>query len=484
MSDSNDEFDASKIDIGVESLKGFLGKLVQAALGFVGTIIFARILGPTSFGGFYFLLSLVYFTSTPLDGISIALKKRYSEPDVPKSQLFGAALLMIGGYLIFAFVVLFALRGPLAAMTNLTDAYLVAASLFVAFAVFYPTQKMLGGAGWIGRQTWNDTLRSVLTTTLQLAFVLAGFGAAGMGYGLAGATILVVPVALFYLRVRPSLPTRDDLGYLWKFARYSVPGTVIGQTYRRFDIVVIGAVLTTGAVANYEVAYKLTLPATFVPTVVTSTLMSKVSGLVARQRDVTHDVANAASYVSLLAIPIFFGTLALARPLVVTVYGPDYRGAAALLVGLALYQVLRSQVSVWGQTLAGIDRPDLGLKIGAGILAFNVVLGLALIYVMGTVGVVVATVIAEALRYVLLVYAADSQLDGLMYLPRPLIEQIAAGVGMFVVVWLARQLVSIRAWYDLLLLVSLGAVCYLGILFVISSGFRFTVLSVTRQAIE
>mgnify|MGYP007091109036 FL=1 len=38
------------IDLSVEVLKGVSAKFTQAVLGFAGTILFARILGPTSFG--------------------------------------------------------------------------------------------------------------------------------------------------------------------------------------------------------------------------------------------------------------------------------------------------------------------------------------------------------------------------------------------------------------------------------------------------
>lgn len=481
QSDESKEVDTTEINVGLESLKGFLAKLVQAVLGFIGTVIFARMLGPRDFGGFYFLLSIVHFTTTPLVGISDALKKRYSEVGTSKKRLFGAATLLIMLYLVVAFSILFIFRHRLISETNILSAHFVTAALFGAFAFFYPTQKMLAGAGWVGKQTWNDTLRSVLTITFQLAFVLAGFGAAGMGYGIAAATLLVIPVALFYLRVLPSLPTQDDLRSLWDFAKYSIPGTLVGQTFRRFDVFILGVILTTGAVGNYEVAYRLTLPATFLPTVITSTLMPKISGLSSTGQDVTQDVVNAASYASLLSIPIFFGAVALAKPLVVTLYGPAYRDASVLLIGLALYQVIRSQVFVWSRTLNGIDRPDIGLKIGSWVLAFNIVLGFGLIYAIGAIGVVIATFVAEALRYVILIYVVNEEISGLTFVPRPLVEQIASGVGMFAVVILIRRFVLIKSWMDVALLVGTGAMSYGLLLIAVSSGFRITCRSLLLQ---
>lgn len=474
--------DAGDMNLGWESVKGFLGKMVQAVLGFAGTIIFARALGPTGFGGFYLLLSIVELSDRPMRGVAQAVRKRYSEVGADREGIVGATLLFDAAFFVVAGVLVGVFRRPLVTVTGIEDAPLVFMALLVSISIFFPFQQMLAAEGWLGKQTWNDTLRSVLTLPLQVGFVLAGFGAAGMGYGLAAASVLVVPVSAYFLGLRPAVPSRETLDSMWEYARYSTPTAFVGKTYDRFDTLLIGGLLSAGVVAQYEVAMKLTLPATFLFTVVASGLMPKVSNLHSRGEDVSADVTNAISYVSLFAIPIFFGTLAIPKRLVVTVYGPQYTSASLLLVGLALYQVARSQSIIQRKTIDGIDRPDIGFRIDVVTLALNIVVGVALLLEYGAVGVVAATVLAESLRYVLSATVVSRQVPGVTFLPKALGYQVLAGVAMFAVVELAATYVPGRSVLHVAVVVGVGAVVYLATVVAISRQLRFTLLSVYKDA--
>lgn len=476
--------DAGEMNLGWESLKGFTGKILQAVVGFAGTVVFARALGPTDFGGFYFLLSLVFIADRPLRGFGQAVEKRYSEVGAKKGEIAGGVMVVTVATFVVAAPVVFGLGDLLVRETNLDRAPVVFMALFVALGVFFPVQKMLGGEGWISKQTWNDTLRSVLTLPLQLGFVFAGFGAAGMGYGLATATLLVVPVALYFLRIRPVVPSRETIASLWSYTRYSSVAALVGKAYDRFDVLLLGALLTTGAVGDYEVAHKLTVPATFLAGVVASGLSPKVSSRHSKGQEVASDVTNAISYASLFSIPVFFGALAIPQPLVVTAYGPEYADATPFLIGLALYQFVYTQTIIYQQTLSGLDLPDVGMRIDTLTLGFNVIAGVALLGYVGGIGVVIATVLAETLRYLVSMIAVARRIEGLDVLPRTLFEQVFAGIVMLVVVEAGQQAIAIRSWLQLGVLVGLGAVTYGIVLLAISPGLRFTLSSVYRDAMH
>lgn len=474
--------DAGDMDLGWESVKGFLGKIVQAVVGFAGTIIFARTLGPTSFGGFYLLLAIVQVTDRPMRGVAQAVRKRYSEAGAVREEIVGTTLLFDVTLFLVVGVGVLLVERHLVAVTGLDSAALVFMALFVSIGLFFPFQQMLAAEGWIGKQTWNDTLRSVLTLPIQLGFVLAGFGAAGMGYGLAAASLLVVPISVYILRVRPAVPSRETIVSMWRYAKYSTPSAIVGKTYDRFDTLLIGGLLTAGTVAQYEVAYKLTVPATFLFSVIASGLMPKISNLHSRDEDVSTDITNAVSFVSIFAIPIFFGALAIPKKLVVTAYGPEYASASVLLVGLALYQVSRSQTIIYRNTLNGIDRPDIGFRIDLLTLATNVAVGVALLLEYGAIGVVVGTVIAETLRYVVSAYVVSRHISGIGFFPKALQQQVLAGVAMFGAVELVNNYVPVRSVLHLGVLVGVGAAFYVVVLLSISSQLRLTLRSVYRDA--
>lgn len=470
------------VKFGLEISKGVLAKITMAAIGFVGAIIFARVLGPGGYGAFYLVVTLVNVLDNPVTGWANACKKRLSEKAFPTDEALSTGLI---GVLVNTVVVVPAM----ALLLFFTDIFEIQ-QLFVPFAVlfgaislFAATNRMLSGRANFASADWSDTLRSVFTFPLQLALVLAGFGAAGMVYGLAGATLLTIPYVLYRLDVRPSLPSRETVRSIWEYARYSIPSGFVGTTQSRVDILILGALLaSTSAVGYYETALKLTIAATFITDSMSIGLMARVSNLHSRGESVSRDVNNSLSYTSLLAIPVFFGALAIPEALVVTVYGAEFRPAGPFLVGLALYQVLYTQVEQLGSVVAGLDRPRRVLVASGASLAVNAILGIVLFYVVGPIGVVGATIVAEALKYVVLGGTVKRALPDVVMVPRPLRHQALAGGLMFVVVDRAHSLVDVSSAIHLVALVGVGAIVYGTVLGAISTEHRTTAVGILRDA--
>ncbi|WP_266077638.1 oligosaccharide flippase family protein [Haladaptatus caseinilyticus] len=472
--------DASEVSFGGETVNATVAKFAMAASGFVGTILFARLLDPTLLGGFYLLLGLVKIADRPIHGWAIAAKKRFSEHDVRDESIVGAQIVFIIVWLVFVAAISFFLSGWLREYTKLTTAPLLFLLLLASEPLYEPFEKLLQARGQIGVATWLDTLRSYLTLPFQIWLVLAGFGTAGLVYGLAGATVLSLPAIFYYLHTPPALPTISVLRSLWRYAKYSVPSSFFGTIYDRFDVLLLGLLLTPTAAGYYEVAAKLTLPAIFVGNAAASGLMARVSNRRSKNQDVSADVYNALSFTSILAIPIFFGALALSQSLVVTFYGPRYAPAGALLIFIAAYRLLKSQNAPLTQTINGLNSPETTMRISAGTLAINIVLGVVLVLQIGAVGVAVATLIAEGARYLSLLTVVRGRIPGVRFLPRTLLEQFSAGVIMFLIVSLAHRIVPVRSWPDLFTLLAIGAAIYILTLLLVSSRLRQTIGSVLR----
>ncbi|NIB99456.1 oligosaccharide flippase family protein [Halobacterium sp. R2-5] len=468
---------AGNLSLGLEAAKAFSANLIQAIVGFAGTVIFARVLGPTSFGGYYFLLSIIFLINRPIWGFGSAAKKRFSEKNAPRGEIV-SAITVINFILIAITGTVLLLTNTIKSQSNVPSAELVFLTILGSIIFFFPFQMLIGAKGMPGRSTWLDTLRSVLTLPLQLLFVISGFGAAGMGYGLASATLLTIPVTYYTVGTKPTLPTRETFASLWEFARYSIPGAFVGKAYDRFDILLLGTILTTGVAGHYEVANKLTVPALFLSGAITSGLMPKVSNLQSKSEDPTTDISNALSFASLLAIPIFFGSLALSQKLVVTAYGADYAMAAPYLVGLAFYKVISSQTSVHRSTLSGLDLPRINLKFSTLALLVNVVLGVALVFVIGGIGVVIATIIAEAVQYFGAMYTVKRELPAVEIFPTTFLQQVGAGVAMLFALYGLRGLFVLDSLYSVGLIVGCGAAVYGTVLLVVSPQLRVTLMGV------
>lgn len=471
------------VDFGLEISKGVIAKFVMAALGFVGSIIFARELGPAGYGAFYLVLTLVNVLDNPVTGWGTACKKRLSEADFPTDEALGsglfavfasAAVVLPGMYLFVEYADVFGVR----------QYFVPFCVLYICVSLFVVTNQMLSGRANFSSAQWADTLRSGFTLPMQLILVVVfGFGAVGMVYGLAGATILTVPYVLYRIGVRPAFPSREAVLSITNYAKFSVLNGFIGTAQSRVDVLLLGALIaSTEAVGYYEVALMLTVPAIFIGEVTASGLLGRVSNLVSRGDPVEEDVTNALAYVGILATPIFFGALAIPKPLLVTIYGGSFRGAVPFLAGLALYRLLSTQTNQLTSVVAGLDRPDVNMWLSAVALVLNVILGYALLRAIGPVGVVIATIASECLKYLGSAYIVKRNLPGVHLIPRPLLEQLGAGAVMYIVVEQSYHITGVQSWIDLGLLLAIGGVTYFAILGAVSKELRFTVRGILSDA--
>lgn len=470
---------AGEADFGLEISRGVLAKFTMAIIGFAGSIVFARLLGPGGYGAFYIVLTLVNILDNPVTGWGIACKKRISEADFPTAEALGSGL--IGAAILPLVIIPIVYVGNhVTGLYNLRGLFVPFSVLFVAICFFAATNRILSARSNFAAAEWSDTLRSLFTTPLQLALVLIGLETAGMVYGLAIATLLTLPYVLYRIDVAPVLPSRESLGSIASYAKYSVPNGFIGTAQSNFDILLLGAVLTSSAVGSYQVAMQLTLAGTFIGAVTSKGLMARVSDHWSRgNRDaVIDDVTNSLGFTSILAIPIFFGAAAMPNSLLVTVFGSQYAGIGSVLVGLALFRVIKMQSRQLTSTVAGLNRPDINTRISAVVLVLNVGLGYILLLEYSIIGVVVATVVSEIVQYGALGYVIKQHLPNVPLFTRPLRHQLLAGTVMFAIVDRFHAVIGVSWWGELGFLIGIGGVVYFITLTALSEPFRVTVRGV------
>lgn len=473
--------DASEVSLGAETAKATAAKFSMAAIGFVGTIIFARILGPEKFGAYYLLFALVKIADLPIEGWSMAAKKRFAEAGTKTPEIVGGQFTFVVLWVALSVVGVWVAGQYVVSYTGVAAAVPLFIALLAGEGMYVSAERLLQSRGLVGKATWTDALRSYVTFGLQLALVLAGWGVAGMAYGLAAASIIVTPLTLYFVGIRPALPSRETLASQWKYARYSLPSTLFGRVYERFDVLLLGYLLGPTAAGWYEVAYKLVAPAKFVAESASSGLMARVSHLSSRSEIIGEDVTNVLSYSSILSIPIFFGSLAVAEPLIVTAYGSAYADAVPLLIVIALYQVVSTQNMVLSQTIYGLDLPDRIMWISVGAVLLNVILGLVLVPSVGPVGVAAATLAAEGLMYLMFTYLLRETPFTIHFITDSFLKQCFAGVAMLALLVLVSGAgVPLDGWLVLVYLV-LGGMFYFFIVLATGQKLRTTLRTVLSE---
>ncbi|MBX0323119.1 oligosaccharide flippase family protein [Halomicroarcula sp. F13] len=469
-------------DFGVQVGIGFIGRVVTMLVAFLGAIVLARVLGPDGYGSFYILMATVSVLDNPVTGWANACRKRLTEEGFPAGEAVGSTLL---GVLVAAIAVTLGswLAAPyIAQFTGQPDGWALLSLLFLGMVTYVGTLEILKASAQFGMSQWMIAGRDVVRVLAQGALVLAGLGVVGMVGGMVIANLLAAPVVIYLLGIRPEFPSRETVRSVSRFARSSIPNGFFSTAQNRMDTLLLAFLATPGIVGNYEVALRLTTPAMFVAGVAGSGLMGRISNRRSKQQDVENDIQNNLSYVSIIALPLFVGALTVGTPVIVTLFSNQYSGAGAFVAGLALFHLFRSQKTVLGSTLDGFDRPDLNLRISGLVFGLNLLLGVALFFAIGPIGVVVATIISEAVGYVTTAYLVRSLVPSLTLIPQPVIHQAVSGLVMGTVVYTARELLPLRWWGYVIFVVALGGGTYFATLLVISEPFRGTVRAITRDA--
>lgn len=469
-------------DFGLQVGIGFLGKIATVIVAFLGSVFLARILGPQGYGSFYLFLAVAAVLDNPVTGWARACRKRFTEADFPRDEAIGSLLISI--VLVSAAIFLIALVGSplITSYTGYQEGWFLLSLLFVAKVSFSSFLVMLNGTEKFGSSSWVVAGRDVLRVLLQVGLVIIGLGVAGMIWGMSLAALLFTPILLYLIGISPSVPSKQSLREVWTFAKSSIPLGVVGTAKGRMDVILLGVLAGTASVGNYEIALKMTMPAMFLASVASSGLVGRVSDLQSRDRPIEGDVRQNLGYASVIAIPLFFGALTTGTPVVVTVYGSEFAVAGSYIAGLALYRLISSQRRILGATINGLGRPELNLRVSTFVFALNIALGVGLFYIVGPIGVVVATVVSASVGYGLRAYLVWLQLPALTLIPRPLVHQLAGGLLMGVVVYTARELGSIRGWMSVVMIVAFGAAVYFVSLTLLSSPFRKTVQEVAKDA--
>ncbi|WP_396612634.1 lipopolysaccharide biosynthesis protein [Haloferax sp. S1W] len=478
-----DKTTATDVDLARETSLGTIAKFATLLVGFVGSIIFARLLGPAGYGAFFLALSLVEIVEKGAQGWASASKKRFSE-DVTeeyRKKVVGGAIAGLITILFAGVVVTWLFSDHLEAYTGVEGTTIPVILLIIAMVSYTTFKELLDARGLVGISNWGEALQTLFAFPIQLGLVIAGFGVTGMLFGYSIGFFLVIPIIVYYVGVHPAIPSTDVVSRIWSFAKYSTPSGLLGRVYTRVDVIILGLLLGQAAAGYYEAAYRITIPATFVSAVAAPALMSRTSNLSSRNEAFSDDVRNTLSYSSILALPIFFGALVLSNELVVTIYGPEYAQAALLLVGLAFYRVVSSQLEVLLNVIQGVDRPDIFLRLSVVTIAVNVPLGVVLTLEFGPIGVVISTIIAESMRYVGSLNFVRNWVDISDLLPKQIGQQVVASAVMAATVWTALRFLTVRAWPVLVFLLALGAVVYATVLLAVSVQHRRLVADVVTM---
>jgi O-antigen/teichoic acid export membrane protein len=473
---------SNSLNFGEQVGFGFVGRISTAVLGLAGTIVVARMTTPEVYGLYFLIYAVADAVNNPFGGWVEGCRKRITESQAPEDEIMGAYIL---GLILFTVigVILIALAGEFGAqyipIDGLKKHWTVLTLLFIGLNLTQQTGMILSVRSNFGYHSWIDLLKTAVKYIGQIGLVLLGYDVGGLVAGTALGLIIVAPFPFQFIGVRPRLPTRTTVRQIWTFAKPKFPQSILDTMMGRIDTILIGVLATGVFVGYYNVALRISAPAVFITQLISNGAYGDISNLHSRGEAVAERLQDSTSYSSVLAIPLFFGALILGQEILVTAYEPKYADAGVFLVLIAFYRILITQEQVFSSAINGLDMPHTSFHISLIKFITNIIGSVSLFFIIGPIGVVVGSVIAQSINYILSVYAVKMEVSSLTTVPKPLLHQFMSGGVMAVVIWGLRQVFLLRSWVSIITLVGVGAAVYGVVLLTISKHHRATLWNIS-----
>ena len=379
---------------GRSVLLGVLGQGTALLIGFVGSILMARWLGPSNWGLLGVLLSAVYvcYAFVAL-GLPQAVSYISSRSDA-QAALAGNSL-VYGGVVAAIIIPLAWLFGDrLSKVSNPGDTslwVLAAAVVPVMFLRFSGTNDL---AGTLRFGLYNALLvgsRLVFLVVAVMAVGLAGLGVAGglLATGL-GELALAAAALSVVTRRRPSV----DMGVFRAMVRYGARshlGTIFQTLSMRIDILILSLFRPLSEVGYYVVAQ-------FVAEIgvnLSRVFQSVVHPLVAREQGAEPGAAGSIEssmrHHALLATLATAGNAIIGGSIILLAYGPGFHEALVPFAILLPGMLFLGSALVVSAALGGYGRPGLASLLAGITAGITILLDLALIPPFGIVGAALAS---------------------------------------------------------------------------------------------
>jgi len=361
----------------VAALKG-----TSRGLGFVRTLILARLLMPKDFGILGIALLAIgainTFTET---GFSAALVQK--KEDIEEYLDTCWTIQAIRGFVLAAILFFAAplvarfFESPASGPVLQVLAISVALSGLQSARTVYYQRELL-----FDRQFAQDVVSTVADLAVSVTLALAWRNVWALVYGsLAGSAVGLIASYLLQpqrprLRVDPKAAAD-----LWRFGRWVLGSSALVFLVTNLDNAVVGKLLGESALGLYAMAYTISnLPATEITQVFNRVAFPAFARM---QQDLPRIRAAyfyAFRYMAALVLPSGVFLALMAPDLVRVVLGDKWMQAVPALRVLAVYGIVRAVASANGPLVLGLGRPDVDTKImvikllGMGSIIYPLVL--------------------------------------------------------------------------------------------------------------
>lgn len=218
---------------------------------------------------------------------------------------------------------------------------------------------------------------------------------------LAAIQIICLVIATLYListvKINFKLLYNDKLvNDIVKFGKYVFATNASSMLFRSTDLFLLSNLISNVAVANYNVAMRITniidLPSTAASEVLFPVSMKNIQ--TKSQEDLKRLFEKTVGYTLVLVIPMTALSFLLAKPIILFIAGEAYLASIPILQVTLLYGLLLPYLKQLGTILNVLNKPHIGFYLMLFIFALNVVTNFIFIKLFGLIGAAYGTLIS------------------------------------------------------------------------------------------
>lgn len=441
----------------------FGGKVGGTLIGLATVALMTRHLGTAGYGKFTTVLSfLQMFAILAGFGLPITLAKLISREGADEKSILANAfaLRLVSGLVIFISAPLVGALFPYSPEIKMGIA--VGALSFLGLTL----HEMLVAIFQKHLSTWKVAIAEVLGRSVLLAgtawAVLTGRGVVTIVTALAAGNL--IQFMLSFLLARRITPIGLAFDWtVWKeILREAWPigvAVIFNLIYLKGDVILLSTMRTQSEVGLYGAAYKVLDVVTVLPYIYMGLVLPLMSAAWSRndRTDLNRKLSLSFDALSLIALPLLFGSLAVSRELMSFVAGSDFSDSGPILAVLMIGGVAVFWHALYSNVLVAMGMQKKMVAFYAVNAAISVGLYLYLIPRMGGMGAALVTAFSELFIAVIVTVIVTRMLKFKPQIAQLLKVLAASAVMSGAVYWLDGVHVLYRIMF--------GAVVFVGLLF-------------------
>jgi len=459
-----------------------LALIIQKLISFGYFSYIAVKIGPANLGYYTFALFFTTIVSVLIDfGLANVLVREVSKFKEKSQQYLSSALaikipLAIISYLL-AVILINVLANPVLVrqLVYITGLIMVLDSLTLTFYAFL-------------RGHQNLKYESLGTVIFQLIVLVSGVVIVNFTLDLRILMLAILVASLFNaiystwlikVKLHLSFFKKVDKLIIKSLLLIAVPfalAAIFTKVYAYVDTVLLNQLVGNTAVGYYSIPYKITFSLQFIPMAFIASLYPAFASYFVSSREMLKTAFERSMvYLAIIGVPLTFGLVALARPVMLKVYTSQYEPSVLPLQILGASLAFLFLNFPLGALLNACSRQARNTVHVGLVMVINIILNLLLIPRFSYIGAAVASSVSTIIMFGLQFYVAR-QITPLAwkYLLIKFSAILAAGVLMYL------SLIYLLTFVNFAILVPVGALIYFLLLYFFKGFTKLDLLALKR----